>query len=294
MKKLPQGKALLYLAVVRCRIDFERPSLTEFLQTLSDWFPLIFFQNPLSYIQEYIDSIPSLPASVVKGTYTKTTLQKFLKESGLQDLHDHFEKQQFKDLMFHSELRHKIDGMMIGRFHIHEIEAEVNYHIPGFDPVILRTYIDCFANYYGINFIDLRTFITNTFEELQERNDLLKSLETKEKKHIRSFLGLKSPSFDPIEAVYDNHNVIARRLRIYVRDDNDPLIQDYLGWNFKAADALYKMGAGSKDAAAELLAELKKLPDDPNVPKPPKAMSVDELNDLRLEKVLAPTSPLTL
>ena len=294
MRKLPQGKALLYLAVVRCRIDFEHPSLLEFMQGYMDWFPFLNIDKPVSYVLEHLNTIPNVPASVMKGTYNKVTLQKFLKESGLVDLHDLFEKQQFKDLMYHTEIRSKIEGMMISGFFIHEIESEVNNTIPGIDPVIIRTYVDCFANYYGMNFFDRRTYITDVFEEPNEKKTLIKCLETKCKKTIRAMLHLKPPVFDPVEDLNEAANMVGINLRRFFRDDDLEQLPKYLNLRFKAIDLLDKLGVGNKDAAAELLAELKKPVDDPSMPKPPKAMSVDELNDLRLENVKPPASPLTI
>jgi hypothetical protein len=295
MRKLPQGKALLYLAVVRCRIDFEHPSLLEFMQGYMEWFPFLNIDKPVSYVLEHLNTIPNVPASIMKGTYNKPTLQKFLKESGLTDLHELFERQQFKDLMFHTETRAKIEGMMVSGFFAHEIEREVNTVIPDIDPVIVRTYIDCFANYYGMNFFDRRDFITDVFEQPDEKKDLLKCLNTKCKKTIRAVLHLKPPSFDPIEDLNEAANMVGINLRRFFRDDDLEQLPKYLNLRFKAIDLVDKLGVGNKDAAAELLAELKKSPDDPNIPKPPKPMSVDQLNDLRLENVLKPpATPLTI
>jgi len=293
MRKLPQGKALLYLAVVRCRIDFEHPGLLEFMQSLNDWFPFLSFDKPVAYVLEHLNTIPNVPASVMKGSYNKVTLQKFLRESGLTDLHDLIERQQFKDLMHHTELKSKIEGMVISGFFAHEIENEISTVIPDIDPVIVRTYLDCFVNYYGMSFMDKRTFIMNTFEEPDERNTFLKALETKSKKSIRGFLGLQAPSFDPVETLNTVANMVGIRLRKSFRDETEPLLQDYLQLSLKTADLLHKMGVGNKDAAAQLLAELNKRPEDIGVVTP-RPMSVDELNDLRLENVKPPITPLVV
>lgn len=288
MRKLPYGKALLYLAVVECKIDFEQPSLVEYLQILNEYFPFISFDSPFTYVTECLNNLHNLPATIVKGTYNKTSLQKFLKETSLQNMHEFFTRPQFQDLLYDVDLRRKVDGMAINGFRHHEIELEIKEHIPEIDPVIVKTYLDCFANYSTMNYDEKRNFIIQSFEEEREKKVLLKCIEHKSRDMVRMFLGVAARTVNPIELINRSAQIVTLKTQEGLVADDEVKIQAYLKLGIKIAEVLDKFGAGNKDAAEALLSALSKKPEDIGVVTP-RPKTIEELEDMYLENTKSPT-----
>jgi hypothetical protein len=292
LRKLPFGKALLYFAVVQCRIDFEQPSFIEFLQSINEYFPFLNIDSPFTYVQDRLNTIPNIPATIMKGNYKKPALEKFIKEAGLVNLHDLIEKDQFKDLLYDTDLRRKIEGMAITGFRPIEIELEIKQRIQDIDIVTVKTYLDCFCDYSTMDFIEKKNFINQTFEELSERKALLKCLDTKSRDAIRGYLSLSTKTYNHIEIVNKRAHEITLKIQEALIDGNEVQYLALSKLSLNIADALYKFGVGNDDAAKQLLDALAKKPEDVGVVSP-KPMHVDQLEDLYLENQKSPSSPLT-
>jgi hypothetical protein len=287
VRKLPFRKALIYFAVVRCRIDFEQPSLLSFMQALNEYFPFICFDSPFAYVQDELNRIPNIPTSVIKGNYNKNSLHRFLKESSLTNLHDLIERQQFQDLMYDVDLRRKVDGMAISGFRPMEIELEIKQYIQDIDPVVIKTYLDCFADYSDMDYHAKRNFIIQSFEEPLEQKIMIKCIENKSKDMVRMFLGVNSRTMNPIELINKTAQIITLKTQEGLVENDEVKIQNYLKLSIKVADVLQKFGAGNEDAAKQLLAALSKKPEDVGVTSP-KPMSVEQLEDMFLENIKPP------
>lgn len=282
MRKIPFGKALLYIAVVRCRINFEQPSLVEFIRVLNEFFPFICLDSPFNYVNDYLNSLHNIPTSIVTGTYNKNALNKFLKESCLADLHDIFDKENFQDLLYDVDLRKKIDGMCISGFRNGEIELEIKQNIQDIEPVFVKTYINCFANFYDMDFFEKRNFIINSFEDLNEKNMLLKCVENKSRDMIRMILGVRTKTYSPVELINRSAQIVVSKTQEGILENDDLKLQNYLKLGIKIAETLHSFGVGNKDAAKELLDVLnKKVEDNNDIPKP---MSVEDLERRFMEQ----------
>ena len=289
MGKLPFSKAILYLAVVKCKINFEQPSLVEFIDALNEYFPFVCFDSPFTHVQNILNSIHSLPTSIIKGNYNKLSLQKFLKEADLFSLHEIFERTQFQDLIYNVDLRTKVDGMAIAGFRPHEIELEIKQYIQDVDPVIVKVYLDCFANYRGMAFDEKRNFINRSFEEPLEKKRLLQCVENKSQDKIRMLLGVSTKTYNPIELINRTAQIVTFKTNEGLIDDDDSKLQSYLKLGIKVAEVLNGFGVGNKDAAEMLLAALTKKPEDVGIVTP-KPMTVEELEDVFLNQTRAPAS----
>ena len=278
MQRLPFGKALLYIAVVKCRINFEQPSLVEFIQYLNEFFPFICFDSPFNYVSEELDKIHNVPASIIKGNYNKASLVKFLKESDLISMNELFDREQFQDLLYDVDLRRRVDGMAIAGFRHHEIELEVKQSIQDIDPVIIKMYLDCFANYFDMTFDQKRNFILQSFEDVNERKVLEKCLIVKSRDMVRMFLGVSSRTYNPIELINKTAQIITLKTQEGLIENDEAKLQNYLKLGIKVADVLHNFGVGNKDAAEALLLALSRKPDDVGV-KSPKPMTVEELEN---------------
>lgn len=260
------------------------------MEAIDEYFPFLSFDAPFGYVQERLDTINNIPATVMKGVLNKNTLHRFLKEADLADLHELFEREQFQDLLHDHELRRKIEGMAICKFRPHEIEQEVNLTINEIDPVIIRVYLDCFVNYHGMDFNQKKNFINETFENMDEKKTLLQCLESKLKDRVRILLHLSSRTYNPVEMINEVARIITLKTTEGFRDDNEEKLQSYLKLGLKTAEALQKVGVGNKDAAEQLLAALSKKPEDVGVVTP-KPMSVEQLEDMFLENQRPPKEP---
>lgn len=289
MSKLPCGKALLYLAIVQCRIDFEQPSLIEFLQVLTTYFPFISLDSPYTHVHDELDKLPNLPTSVVRGTYNKPALARFLKEAGLVTLHEVFDNPKFQDLLYDADLRMKIEGMAIAGFRPLEIELEVKQTIQDIDINMVKTYLDCFVNYRDMNFIDKRNFIHSAFEEPKERLLLIRCLETKSKDWVRTYLSLSTKTYNHIEMVNSRAHLVTLKTQEALLAGDDMKLMSLVKIGLNIADSLHKFGVGNQDAAEQLLAALSKKPEDVGVVTP-KPMTVEQLEDIYLEQTRPPQS----
>ena len=257
------------------------------MQSLNEYFPFICFDSPFAYVQDELNRISNIPTSVIKGNYNKNSLHRFLKESFLTNLHDLFDREQFQDLLYDVDLRRKVDGMAIAGFRPMEIELEVKQCIQDIDPVIIKTYLDCFVDYSDMGFDEKRNFIIKTFEEPIEQNLMLKCLQNKSKDMVRMFLGVNARIMNPIELINKTAQIITLKTQEGLLENDEVKIQNYLKLSIKVADVLQKFGAGNEDAAKQLLAALTKKPEDVGVTSP-KPMSVEQLEDMYLEHVKPP------
>lgn len=254
------------------------------MQALNEYFPFICFDSPFAYVQDELNRIPNIPTSVIKGNYNKNSLHRFLKESSLANLHDLIERQQFQDLIYDVDLRRKVDGMAISGFRPMEIEIEVKQYIQDIDPVVIKTYLDCFADYSDMDFHDKKNFIIQSFEEPLEQKIMIKCIENKSKDMVRMFLGVNSRTMNPIELINKTAQIITLKTQEGLVENDEVKIQNYLKLSIKVADVLQKFGAGNEDAAKRLLEALSKKPEDVGISSP-KPMSVEQLEDMFLENV---------
>ena len=244
--------------------------------------------SPYSHVRESLDAIPNLPATVMKGSYNKVSLHKFLKESGLANMHDLFELDHFKDLLYDTTLRTKIEVMAMNGFRPHEIESEIRLSIPEIDSTIVRMYLDCFADYSDMDYNDKFKFINTTFEEPKERAVYLKCLQTKSKDSIRNYIKAQARPINHIEMINHIARIVSEKIQENLIADNDEKLRDFIKDGFKTIDALDKLGVGNQDAARQLLEALSKKPEDVGVVSP-KPMSVEQLEDMFLENQKPPT-----
>ena len=56
------------------------------MEAIDEYFPFLSFDAPFGYVQERLDTINNIPATVMKGVLNKNTLHRFLKEADLADL----------------------------------------------------------------------------------------------------------------------------------------------------------------------------------------------------------------
>ena len=261
----------------------------EFMQSLNELFPFICFDSPFAFVQDELNHINNLPSSVIKGSYNKSSLQRFLKESSLMNLHDLIDREQLQDLLYDVDLRRKVDGMSIAGFRYREIELEIKQVIPDIDPVIVKTYLDCFANYNNMTFDEKRNFIIQTFEDAYERKVLLKCLESKSQDKIRMYLNVNARAFNPIEMINKTAQIVTLKTQEGLIEEDEDKIRTYLKLSIKVAEAIRDFGVGNKDATEALLAALTKNPEDLGIVSP-KPMSVDELEDAFLQNQKPPNS----
>lgn len=277
--KLPFGKAMLYLAVAECRLDFEDPDQARLLRTLNTYFPFIAFTAPSTYVQNALNKINSLPTTVVKGTFNRASLRKFLKEANLLDLHDVFNMRAFQDLLCNNDLRSKVDGMSMADFRYHEIELEIKHDIDDIDTVMVKAYLDCFANYTDMTFDHKRNLINSAFEDNEERRILMKCIETKSKDMLRMLLGASVRTYNPIELMNRAARIVTLKIQEGLSKDNDFMIQSYLKHSIRVAEVLQKFEVGNVNAAEQLLSVLSKKPEDVGIVTP-KPKTIDELENL--------------
>lgn len=260
-------------------MNFEDPSLVEFLSILDEYFPAIHFDTPISYIKERLDRIPNLPASIVTGKYNKIALTRFLKESGLMNLHDLFEKQQFQDLLYDIDLRKRIDGMSLSGFRPLEIEQEIHEHIQDINTVFTKTYLECFSDFREFDYAEKNSFIIHSYEDKHEQLTLLRCIATKSRDTVRTLLGVCTKNYNHIELINRIAQIAVMKTEEGLIEDNDIKLQAYLKLGIKVSESLHSFGVGNKDAADALLAALAKTPEDQDKLNPPQ-MTVTDLEAL--------------
>ena len=283
LQRLPYGKAMLYIAVAECHLDFEQPDYGKFLHELNTYFPFISFEAPSTYVANELNKIANLPTTIVKGTYNRISLRKFLKEANLLDLHDLFNLRPFQDLLFSCDLRSKIDGMSMAGFRHHEIELEVKHSIEDIDTVMVKTYLECFADYSDMDFSQKKNFINMAFEDMEERRILTKCIETKSKDTLRMLLGASVRTYDPIELMNRTARIVTLKTQEGLAKDNEVMIQSYLKLGIRVAEVLQKFDVGNVNAAEQLLAALSKKPEDVGIVSP-KPKTVEELENMWINK----------
>jgi hypothetical protein len=259
----------------------------EFVQKLSMYFPFISIDSPFGYVQDRLDRISNLPATIIRGNYNKQALLKFLKETDLINLHELLPRQQFQDLLYDVDLRRKVDGMSLCGFRHQEIELEIKQYITDIDPVVVKTYLNCFADFSNMTYDEKRNFVINTFEEPAEKITYVKCLENKSRDIIRAYLGVNTRVFNPIEMINRYAQIITIKINEGLRESDEVKLQGYIKLGLRSAETLDKFGVGNKDAAELLLAALAKKPEEIglNTPKP---MSVEQLEDMYLEQQKPP------
>ena len=278
MLNVPFKKALLYIAIAKCRIDFDQPSLFEFMRYLNELFPFTCFDSPYSLVKIEFDKLHNIPSSVAVGKYGNKSFCKFLVSSDLTNLHEVFDTPLFQDLLYDVDLRKKVEGMSIAGFRYHEIEMEIKSVLPEIDPVAIKAYINCFSNFSDMSFDEKHQYIAHSIEDSSERKLMMKCLENKSRDAVRMFLGITSKVYTPIEIVNRAAQIIDCKTKESLIDGEDDKLNSCIKMSIRIADALHKFGSGNKNAVEDLLSALVKPKEE--VTHMPKPMSIDELESM--------------
>lgn len=250
MIKFPFHKLLLYLLAIS---KFDRP---EFASLLNSYLPSVKFEfeDPFDYAEKHIKAIP-IPACVYAGVDDINGWHIYSNRFKLTDLHAAFNKEQFEDIVFDTDIRRKIDAMSLSStFRKVDIVREFS----NIDAQYLGVYIDSFADFSKLE--NKNTYVARYVGDASEQKLLKKILETTSRSHLKVILGIKSnlnPK-DIIEEALDSANL---KSKLALLDDDDEKLEKWLKLKVGFAEKLLKMGAGNKTDLDNLLEALNAEPD---------------------------------
>ena len=263
--KYPFLKLLIYFAALS-KVDRK-----GFEQYLEEYLPSINFENedPFIYIQRYLESKP-IPKPILTGKYTPQVLNIFLKQQGLLTLHTVFNTPEFHEIIYDSDIRRKLDGMILSSiFRKNDILLEFNKY----NPIHIDTYMDCFSNYKELE--NKRSFIANYIGDKNERNLFERILDNTSRQYLKMVLGIKLPDASPLDIINNNLHVANLKMQTALLAEDDIALDKWMKLSTTIAEKLHKVGAGQKRDIDELLDALKADP----VYEDPKIYSMDELEE---------------
>lgn len=269
---LPFRKSLIHIAVKHKLDGF------VVLDKIFHNFQLYVFDDPpLVYVEAELNKM-IVARSILTGKYDSKTYVSFLKKADLLTLQDVWDHETFQDLLYDSDLRRCVDIMSMCGFKDLEIFNIVKAKIPGIDEAEIMAYLDCFADYTGMSFIEKKNFVYNYVNDPSHQRVYLKCLENRSLDYIRSVLNITLKSVDPMAYATRAAHIISAQTTQAIVDGDHKNIIDFLNLNLKVADSLQKLGAGNTSAADELQAALSgNHPYTPN-----KTYTIEELEALKM------------
>lgn len=266
MNVYPFQKLIIYLAVI------SKFDSTKFAELLNTYLPSIKFDDdsPMFFVAEQLRKVPT-PATILNGTYDKPTLKLFLKQQNLTALHVNFENPEFLDIVFDSDLRHKIDGMEISPVFR---RLDILNEFQTLSPIILDVYLDCFAQFSKVN--NLGIYIDTHIGDENEQNLFKRLLSNTSKQFAKVLLDLKLDSNNPKQNIERCCNISNLKLQQAFLSDDSVQIEKWIKLTTAISEKLHKLGAGNRSDLQDLLDLLQQKKDF----EEPHIFTVEELNAL--------------
>lgn len=244
MRKYPFHKLLLYLIAIS---KFDRRKFAEYLEL---YLPSVIFEDD---IFEYTDGIVSeIPIpGCIRSSNDPSSLNLFCNIFKLNALNSVFNNEDFEDLIFDTDLRRKIDSMMISSvFRPIDVVREFS-HI---NSLVVETYMDCIANFKDIN---KHSYIGGFIGDPLEQKLFSKILTTGSRQHLKVMLGLKSETMNPMDVLKKSLDIANLKTDIALMGDNDTELEKWIKLRVVVAERLHKMGAGTQSDLDRLIDVLK-------------------------------------
>ena len=222
-----------------------------------------------------------VPKSIVAGKYDLRTYVSFLKKADLMDLNEAWDAPAFQDFMYDSDLRRAVDILSMCVFRQEEIMRIAKDKYPELEDLQILTYLDCFCDFRGMNFVDKKNFVYNYIINPTAQQIYLRCLENRSADYIRSVLNVSLKTVDPMSLATRSAHISMMKTTQHLTSGDDQSLRNYLGINMKVASLLKELGAGNASAADEL----KKILDGPAPVEPAKTYTLAELEALQKVKI---------
>ena len=83
-----------------------------------------------------------------------------------------------------------------------------------------------------MDFYEKRNFIINSFEDLNEKNMLLKCVENKSRDMIRMILGVRTKTYSPVELINRSAQIVVSKTQEGILENDDLKLQNYFSFIF--------------------------------------------------------------
>jgi len=269
---LPFDKTLLYIGV-KYRLD-----PVKVLDEIFAYFPLYVWDEtrPIDYIINRLGEM-IVHKSIIVGKYDLKTYVAFIKKAELMELNEAWDEPVFQDLLFDADTRRTLDIMQMCGFRFDEIYRIAKERYPDIREFDVQTYLDCFANFTGMDFLQRRNFIYEFIGDNIAKNMYLKCLENRSPQFVKMVLNISLKLVDPMVLATQNAHIGMMKVSENLVVGNDESLLKFMSSNHKTATLLQALGAGSTSAADEL----KELLAAPSTKEPMKVMTIEELEQLK-------------
>lgn len=270
---LPFDKVMLFIGV-KYNLD-----AVKVLDEIFTYLPMyVFDEPPLEYIIKRLEEM-ILPKSILAGKHDLKAYVGFLKRADLMDLNEAWDRPEFKEFLYDSDLRRTVDIMRMCSFRQEEILLVVKDKYSDIDEKQCQIYIDCFADFQGMQFIAKKNFVYSYIGNPAIQRLYMSCLENRSMEHIRSVLNITMKSIDPMTLATRAAQISMLRTTKHLVDENDQELRNYLNINMKSAALLQSLGAGSVSAVDEL----RKLMEAPSENTPVKVYTLAELEAKKID-----------
>lgn len=227
----------------------------EFANLVDSYLPGIKFdfEDPYDYTETFIKATP-IPSSVFAGVDDIEAWRIYASKFQLLDLHAAFNKEEFEDIIFDTDIRRKINAMSLSNsFRKNDIIRE----FASIDAKYIGVYLDSFADFSKIE--NLNSYVAKYISDVSDLNLFKKMLTVTSRMHLKALLGIKV-STDPKAIIEKSLNVIDIKADLALVDDDDDKLKDWVKLRINIAEKLLKMGAGNKTDLDNLLEALSAEP----------------------------------
>jgi hypothetical protein len=222
----------------------------KFVEYLESYLPSIVFEDDIfEYTESAIGEVP-IPGCI-RSSCDPTSLKLFCNIFKLNTLNSVFGNEDFEDLIFDTDLRRKIDSMMISSvFRPIDVVREFSQ----INSLIVETYMDCIANFKGIN---KHSYVGKYIADPLEQKLFTKILTTGSRQHLKVMLGLKSDTMNPMDVLKKSLDIANLKTDIALMGDNDAELEKWIKLRVVVAGRLHQMGAGTQSDLDRLINALK-------------------------------------
>ena len=216
---------------------------------IDDYLPGVVFNNedPYLFIQDFLES-QIIPRSILSGKASFDIRNIFLKQQRLVTLHSVFDKEDFCNILYDSDLRCKLDGMALTPI-FRKIDIITEFE--KYNPICIEAYLDCFANWKEV--VNKNSFICNYIGDKHQRKLYENILKNNSRQYLRMALNIKLPDVSPLDIINHSLHIANFKMQNALLEDNSQELDRWIKLSVMISEKLQRIGAGSKRDVDELI-----------------------------------------